>query len=81
MPKPTSNDVLVQQVKQRRAELIEKHSRIVAENIARLLAKKKPTVDELAGLIAEEFEASVDLSTVPPAEKAEFYCATVPEHL
>lgn len=58
MPKLTSNDALVQQVKQRRAELIEKHSQIVAEKIARLLAKKKPTVDELAGLIAAEFEAS-----------------------
>ena len=59
MPKPTSNDELVQRHKQLRATLINKHSRLAAERVVRLTdAKKKPSVEEIAEVIAAEFLAS-----------------------
>jgi len=59
MPKP-SNDALVQRHRELRATLINKHSRMAAERIAHMMEsrKKTPTVEEIAGLIAAEFQAS-----------------------
>jgi hypothetical protein len=59
MPKPTSNDALVQRHKQLRATLIEKHSRLAAERIVKLMdAKKKPSTEQIAEAIAAEFLGS-----------------------
>jgi hypothetical protein len=58
MPK-SSNDALVQRHKELRATLINKHSKLAAEGIVRLMgAKKKPTVEQIAETIAAEFLAS-----------------------
>ena len=59
MPKPTSNDALVQRHKQLRATLIQKHSKIAAERIVRLIdTRKKLTIEQIAEAIAAEFLAS-----------------------
>jgi hypothetical protein len=59
MPKP-SNDALVQRHKELRSTLIIKHSRLAAERIAHMMEsrKKKPRVEEIAEVIAAEFQAS-----------------------
>jgi hypothetical protein len=55
MPKP-SNDALVQRHRELRTTLINKHSKLAVQRIVRLWeSKKKPTVEEIAGLIATEF--------------------------
>jgi len=55
----STNDALVQRHKELRATLINKHSRLAAERIMRLWeSKKKPTVEQIADAIAEEFLAS-----------------------
>ena len=58
MPKP-SNDAIVQRQRELRKTLILKHARIATEKISEHLdAKKKPTVEQIAELIAAEFLAS-----------------------
>jgi hypothetical protein len=55
----SSNDALVQRHKELRTTLINKHSRLAAERIVRLMdAKKKPTVEQISETIAAEFLAS-----------------------
>ena len=54
MPNPT-NDQIVQRHKELRNTLIQKHARVAAEKILKL---KKPSVEEVAKLIADEFLAS-----------------------
>ena len=54
MPKP-SNDTLVQRHSELRATLINKHSKLAAERIVRLIeSRKKHTVEEISELIATE---------------------------
>jgi exoribonuclease II len=60
MPKP-SNDALVQRHRELRATLINKHSKLTVERVAKLIDSrkaKKPTVEEIAEVIATEFQAS-----------------------
>ena len=58
MPKP-SNDALVPRHAELRTTIINKHSKLAAERVVRLWeSKKNPTVEEIAGVIATEFQAS-----------------------
>lgn len=54
MPKST-NDAIVQRHAELRQTLIDKHSRIAADKIMKL---RKPTVEQVSEIIAEQFKAS-----------------------
>jgi hypothetical protein len=59
MPKIRSNDELVREVRERRRELIQEQSRLAAEQIGKLLeGRRKPSIQQIAGLIADQFLGS-----------------------